>query len=145
VFLFAQNEYLRDKFKQINYLVSPTAGFGYRLVNTEQVVLTLDSSLGGVWEKNIGKELASNGALNTGERLDWNISSTAKLTQNVTGLYKLDSFSDALYNFGLALAASITGNSELKVEILDSYKTRPPDPAVQKNDVAFVTSLLFKF
>jgi putative salt-induced outer membrane protein YdiY len=145
VFFFVQNEYLRDRFKEISWLMSPTSGFGYKLVNTDQFILTLDSSLGGVWEKNIGRELSTNGAFNSSERIEWTISPNAKLTQSVTGLYELDSFSDALYNASLALAATITARTELKLEVLDSYKTRPPDPTIQKNDVAFVTSLLFKF
>jgi hypothetical protein len=34
---------------------------------------------------------------------------------------------------------------ELKVEFLDSYKTKPPNPTIKKNDTAFLTTFLLKF
>jgi hypothetical protein len=34
---------------------------------------------------------------------------------------------------------------ELKVEFLDAYKTKPPNDLVKKNDVAFLTAVVFKF
>ena len=68
-----------------------------------------------------------------------------ELCQNATGLWKLNDFSDALYNLGLGLAASITKNSELKFEVLDSYKTRPPRTGLKKSDVAVVTAFVLKF
>jgi putative salt-induced outer membrane protein YdiY len=145
VFLFAQNDYVRDKFKEIDYLLSPTAGLGYKLINTDRTMLALDSSLGGVWEKNTGRELRKNGAYNAGQRLAFRVSSMASLTQSLTGLWVLDDFSDALYNLGLGIAASITANSELKFEVIDSYKTRPPAAGLQKNDIAIVTAFVFKF
>jgi hypothetical protein len=34
---------------------------------------------------------------------------------------------------------------ELKVELLDAYKTKPPNDLVKKNDVAFLTAVVYKF
>ncbi len=145
VFVFGQNDYVRDTFKQIIYLESPTAGLGYKLIATDAAQLAIDSALGGVWEKDAGKAVTANGALNSGERLTWKASPTATITENASGLWKLNAFSDALYNVGLGLSASITTNSELKFEVLDSYKTRPPTTGLKKNDVAVVTTFVVKF
>ena len=34
---------------------------------------------------------------------------------------------------------------ELKVEFLDSYKRKPPNISIKKNDTAFVTTFAMKF
>jgi putative salt-induced outer membrane protein YdiY len=145
VFFFGQNDYVRDHFKQIDYLISPTAGIGLKVINTETALFAVDTSLGGVWEKNTGLDVNGNGAYNAGERLSWRISEFSTLTHAANGLWKIGDWSDALYNIGLGLAASITTNSELKFEILDTYKNRPSAPGLQKNDVAIVTTFVFKF
>ena len=51
-FVFGQNQYLKDEFKNIEYLVAPTAGVGYKIFNTMATKLTVDGSAGVVWEKN---------------------------------------------------------------------------------------------
>jgi len=75
----------------------------------------------------------------------WKASNTATITQRFNGIWELDNFGDALYTLTLGLAASITTNSELKIEVLDSYKTRPPNPSLKKNDIAIVTAFVLKF
>jgi putative salt-induced outer membrane protein YdiY len=52
VFVFGQNQYLKDRFKEIDYLVAPTAGVGITLVSTEATRFNIDAGAGGVWEKN---------------------------------------------------------------------------------------------
>ena len=145
VFVFGQNDYIRDTFKEIQYLLSPTGGVGYKLVNTDAALLAVDSALGAVWEKNTGRDVDASGAFTAGERFAWKVSPMASITQSAAGLFKLDDFSDALYNLGVGIAASITANSELKFEVLDSYKTRPPTAGIKKNDVAVVTTFVLKF
>jgi putative salt-induced outer membrane protein YdiY len=56
-FVFGQNQYLRDEFKNIDYLLAPTAGLGYKLFDTATTKLTVDGSVGGVWEKNPGLDV----------------------------------------------------------------------------------------
>jgi hypothetical protein len=34
---------------------------------------------------------------------------------------------------------------ELKIQLLDAYKTKPPNDLVKKNDVAFLTTVVYKF
>jgi putative salt-induced outer membrane protein len=145
VFAFGQLEYLRDRFKEIIFLWSPTGGIGYKLINTDATTLTIDTGLGGIWEKNPGFNTSSSGAYNAGERLNWKISPSATITQSITGLWKTKDWQDALYNLGLGIAASITSNTELKFEIVDSYKNKPAVATLKKNDVAIVTAFVVKF
>jgi putative salt-induced outer membrane protein YdiY len=60
---FAQLDYQRDKFKNIMFLWSPTAGVGYKLVNRDTLVVSVDNGLGGVWERNPGRTTRGSGAL----------------------------------------------------------------------------------
>lgn len=145
VFAFGQLDYLRDKFKDILYLWSPTGGLGYKLINTDAVLMTVDTGLGGIWERNPGKATQKSGAMSSAERLNWKLSKTSSITQSVSGLWKTGDFSDALYNLSTGVAASLTRNSELKFEVIDIYKTRPPVVTLKKNDVAVVTAVVLKF
>jgi putative salt-induced outer membrane protein YdiY len=143
-FVFGQNQYLRDEFKNIDYLLAPTAGLGYKLFDTATTKLTVDGSVGGVWEKNPGFEVSSSGALAFGEKLVQNLTMTTTLTQTFTALWKMNNFDDALLTAGIGIAASMSTRTQLKFEVLDTYKNLPPLPTIQKNDVAVLMSIVIK-
>jgi putative salt-induced outer membrane protein YdiY len=143
--LFGQTQYLRDEFKAIDYLVSPTVGINRILVKNDRTELNADVGVGGVWEQNPGLELQTDGAVGAGEKLTHKITATTELTQKIAALWKMDDFGDALYVFGAGLAASITAGTQIKIEFLDTYKAQPPLPGVQKNDIATLVSFVFKF
>jgi putative salt-induced outer membrane protein YdiY len=143
--LFAQVQYLRDRFKEIDYLVSPTVGISQYLVKSDATELDVNVSVGGVWEKNPNQDTNVDGALNAGQRFRQKISETAEFTERVTALWKLSDFDDSLYTFGLGVAASVTTRTQLKFEIIDTYKNKPPTVDVKKNDVSMLVSFVFKF
>ena len=143
-FVFGQNQYLKDEFKDIEYLLAPTAGVGYRIFDTAATKLTVDGSAGVVWEKNPGFDVDTSGALAFGEKLTQTLTATTTLTQAVAGLWKTSDFADALYTAGIGVAVAISTHTQLKVEILDTYKNRPPLPTIQKNDVAVLMAFVYK-
>jgi putative salt-induced outer membrane protein YdiY len=142
--LFAQTQYLRDEFKAIDYLISPTFGLNRILAKTDRTELSADAGLGVVWEKNPDLDLQTDGAVSAGQRFTHKLTATTELTQKVNALWKMDDFNDALYVFGLGLAANITAGTQMKIELLDTYKARPP-VNVQKNDIATLVSFVYKF
>ena len=144
VFVFGQLQYLRDTFKAIDYLLAPTAGLGYKVVDTTTTSFTVDGGVGGVWEKNPGSDVKTSAAVTASERFTRKLSDTANLVEQVSGLWKTSDASDALYTFGIGLIAGVTSKSQLKVELLDTYKGKPPTAATQKNDVAIVFSITYK-
>jgi putative salt-induced outer membrane protein YdiY len=149
-FVFAQGYYARDTFKGIRNLFSPTAGIGYKLINTDATLLIVDTGVGGVWESDIGRAHVETGAYNAGERFAWKVSPTATITQSMASLWKMNDWADSLHNFTAGVAVSITAHSELKVEFLDSFKNRPPPtppplPPLKKNDTSLITALVWKF
>jgi putative salt-induced outer membrane protein YdiY len=142
--IYGRNEYLKDRFKNIDYLVAPTGGFGYKLVNTDKTKLGVDAGIGGVWEKNLGVPVNSSGAVTAGEKLVNAFSPTASLTQSITALWKTSDFQDSLYTASVSIGASMTARTQLKVEVLETYKNRPPVVTVKKSDVAVLMAIVFK-
>ncbi len=143
-FVYGQTQYLRDRFKDIAYLIAPTGGLGYNAIHSDATTLAFNIGAGGVWEKNAGADVKASGALTFGDKLSHKLSSTATLTQSLSALYKTNDFEDALYVFGAAVAASISPRTQLKVEIVDTFKNKPANPTTKKNDVAVLMALVFK-
>lgn len=142
--LFAQTQYLRDSFKSIDYLVSPTFGVKQILFKNVRTELGVDAGVGIVWEQNPGLELQTDGAVVASQQVAHKLTATTDFREKVSALWKMDDFGDALYTFTTGLAATVTKSTQLKVEFLDTYKTRPPFD-VQKNDIALLVSFVYKF
>jgi putative salt-induced outer membrane protein len=143
-FVFGSNLYLRDRFKSISYLDAVTGGIGYKILASERTKLDVDGGAGGVWEKNTGLDLKSSGAVTAGEKLQHLLTSTTTLTQSVAALWKTNDFEDALLTFGAGVAVAVSTRTQLKFEVVDVYKNKPPSADVQKNDVATVVAIVFK-
>lgn len=143
VFVFGQNQYRRDRFKRIQFLVAPTGGVGLTTVKTEATTLTFDVGAGGVWEKNPYEDVQTSGALTFTQKLSQAISTTTTLTQSVFGLWKTEDLTDSYYQFGVAVATAINSRVQLKVEALDTYN-RKVGEGVEKNDISMVIAVVFK-
>lgn len=144
MFVFGQNQYLKDEFKNIDYLLAPTGGVGVKIFDTMQTKLAVDAGGGGVWEKNPGFEVRSSGAVVASEKLQQTLTATTTLTQSVSALWKTKEWDDSLYVFGVGVAATISARTQLKVEVLDTYKNLPPLPTIKKNDVAVLMAIVYK-
>lgn len=144
IFVFGQNQYLQDEFKSIDYLIAPGVGIGYKIFDTERTKFTVDGGLGGVWEKNPGLDVRSSAAVTAGERLSVALTSNTSLTQSVAALWKTNDWEDALYTFGAGVAVAMSEHLQLKVELLNTFKNRPPDETIRKNDLAVLTAIVFK-
>jgi putative salt-induced outer membrane protein YdiY len=144
-FAFGELRYLHDRFKDISYLLSPAVGAGYRFIDTAPTVLSALAGAGAVWERDTGRRLSTSGAVTAEQKLSHAFSKTATVTESVSGLWKTNDFADALYTFSAGLAVSIVSQAQLKVEVLDTYKNKPPSANVKKNDVALITGVVYKF
>jgi putative salt-induced outer membrane protein len=144
-YAFADAHFLRDKFKQIDYLVSPAVGVGHHLIKDATLDVAVEGGLGFVVEKDAGLARETSGAVQARQLLTWKFSPTATLGETAAGLWKTKDFGDALYHLEGSLASSLTTRSELKLSILDDFKTRPPAPGVKKNDVSLIAAIVMKF
>lgn len=144
-YVFGQVEGLRDTFKDIDYLVAPAIGLGHKVRDTTGLVLFVDAGLGLKVEKNMERTVQSSAAVTASERFTRKLSDHATITQSLAALWTIDRFRDALYTFKAGLTADLTRRSQIKVEVVDLFRTRPPDETVGKNDVSLVTSVVYKF
>jgi putative salt-induced outer membrane protein YdiY len=145
VYAFGQLQFLEDQFKQIDYLFAPGAGVGYKLIMLPTTTLSADGGLGVKWEKNPGVDVRTSAVFTGSDKFEQKLSTTAAITQAFNALWKADDFADALYTFSAGVAAALTTRTQLKIELLDTYATRPPTIAVTSNDVALLTALVYKF
>jgi putative salt-induced outer membrane protein YdiY len=141
---FGQFRYLRDTFKGIDPLTAALGGVAYKLVNLEPTKFTIDAGGGVVWERNPGLGTSTSGALTLGETFSHRFSSAATFTHSANGLWKTADFGDSLYTLAAGLAATITPRTQLKVELLELYKSQPP-PGIEKGDLSLVTSVVYSF
>jgi len=144
VFVFGQNQYLRDRFKRVQYLVAPTGGVGLTTVKTGRTTLTIDVGAGGVWEKNPFVDVRGSGALTFSQKLSQTISTTTTLSQSVSGLWKTEDLADSSYQLSVALALGINARIQLKIEALDTYSNKPTGSRVEKNDISTVFAVVFR-
>lgn len=143
-YVFGQNQYMRDTFKNIDYLVAPTGGVGYKVIDTPMTQFDADAGLGGVWEKNPNADVRTSGAVTANEKLVQKLTATTTLTHSLAALWKTSAFDDSLYNIGVGISAAMSTRMQLKVEVLDTFKNKPPVPGVKKNDVATIIAVVYK-
>ena len=144
-YTFGQLDYVRDQFKEMIFFWAPTAGLGYKLINTDRTQLTVDGGAGGVLEKNPGIPSKKSGSVTAGHHFQRKISSTAAVTEGLSSIWKTQDFGDSLTNFSAGLTTAVSGKLQLKLEFVDSYKNTPPIISIKKNDTAFVTTFAMKF
>jgi putative salt-induced outer membrane protein YdiY len=143
-FVFGHLAYQRDRFKEVDFLITPLVGVGYNAVKTEEVLFAVDAAGGGAIERLSGRETTTDLALQAGERLEWRFSPAARLVHRASALWKANDLGDAYYRFELGLAATLARRLELKLTFADDYKSRPADPGLKKNDTGVLASLVFK-
>jgi putative salt-induced outer membrane protein YdiY len=102
-------------------------------------------SVGPSWEKNPDQDVRTNLAISFGEKASYALSKTATFTQGFGMTVVGDDWADGLYTFTVGLAASVTGRTQLKFEVVDVYKNKPPTADIQKNDISTLVSVLYKF
>ena len=143
--VFGQVQYLRDTFKEIDYLISPTFGVNRWLAKNEVTEVSVDAGLGLVWEKSPLVDVDTSGAIVAGQALQHKLTATTVLTEKATALWKMDDLANALYAITLGIAANVTNTIQMKAELLDTFKNKPVSATVVKNDVAVILSLVYKF
>ncbi len=144
LFAFGELGYQRDRFKQVDYLLAPLVGVGYKIVDGKALVMAVDAGAGGAFEKLKGLDATADLALKAGQRLEWKSSASAAVFQKAAALWKAGDFGDAYYRFEAGVAAALSKRLELKVSFADDYKTRPARADLEKNDTSLIVSLLFK-
>jgi putative salt-induced outer membrane protein YdiY len=145
VYGFGEMQFLKDQFKAIDYLWAASGGVGYKLIATPKTTFNADAGLGVEVQKNPGLLRQTDVVITASDKLEYKLSPVAALTESFGVLWKAQDFGDALYNFAGGAAAALTARTQLKVELIDTYATRPPTAAIKSNDVAVLTTVIYKF
>jgi putative salt-induced outer membrane protein YdiY len=145
VYGYAGVGFLEDEFKAIDYLWAPAAGIGYKLVATDTTTFDTDAGLGVRIEKNPGTDATTDLSVTLSDKFEHKLSKDSSITQGFTALWTASDFGDALYTFTTGVTSALTRRTQIKVELLDAYVTRPPTETVKQNDVALLTSFVYKF
>jgi hypothetical protein len=114
---------------------------GWKAIDSERTKFNLDAGAGVVWEKNRDAGPRSSGALSATQRLERKLTETSTFRQSTTALWKLNNLADGLYTFSAAIGTRISERLSLSVELVDTFKNRPPTQATKRNDVSIVTAL----
>ncbi|HEX5474420.1 MAG TPA: DUF481 domain-containing protein [Vicinamibacterales bacterium] len=144
-YAFGQLEFLEDEFKLIDSLWAPSAGIGYRIVDTAATKLSADAGLGVKREQDTGIPSRTSALVTAGDALEHKLSAAASITQHATALWTASDFGDAIYSIDAGVAAGLTARTQLKFQVQDTLATRPPSNAVKDNDVALLTTIVYKF
>jgi putative salt-induced outer membrane protein YdiY len=143
---FGVTTYARDRFKEIDYLLAPTAGLSVAVLPAGgRAEWTTDGSVGIVVEKNTGFAAQTSGAILAGERFLLKLTDTTRIIHTASALWKMNDFGDGFYNVSAGIATSLASRLELKAEFLNTYKREPTDPTLKKNDQSVVLSIVYKF
>jgi putative salt-induced outer membrane protein len=144
-YVFADLHFLRDRFKEIDSLITPTVGAGRHLIKNATTDLAVEAGAGAVIEKDSGLSRDTSGAINAKQLLTWKLSPTATFGETAAGLWKTKDFGDALYHVEASIASNLTARSQLKLSALDDYKTKPPAAGIKKNDISIIAAVVMKF
>lgn len=144
-FVYGEVGYLRDAIAEVDYLVSPTVGAGYKFIKTDTVALEASAGFGGAFEQYAGQDATSSGAYRVGENFGWKISPSVAFTQKASGLWKSNDTGDAYYHFEAGFTTSLAKILELKIAYLLDHKTRPAVATLEKTDTAFIAAVVAKF
>jgi len=139
-YVFVQNQYLADTFKEIDYFNAPTAGAGYKVTDSPTTRLSLEGGIGVVGEKRTRGEVNPWLCMMAGESFTHNLTPTTTITQWFSAILKTRDARDSLYTVSADIAATLTARSQLKFEVVDTFRNRTASADVEKNDVAVSTT-----
>ena len=143
LFSFGEVRFLRDVFKDVDRLITPTIGLGYRLVDRDNLKFAVDGGVGLAFEKLTDLDGTTDGAVSAGESFSWKLSKSASLVHAARGLWKMSDFADAYYHLEAGVLTSLANRFDLKLSFVDEYKTKPPGDK-KKNDSAVLATVVFK-
>jgi putative salt-induced outer membrane protein len=145
VYAFGALQFLEDRFKQIDYLWAPAGGVGYRIVAAPMTTLNVDGGLGAKIEKDTRVDRRTDPVVTLSDKFEHKLSKTSSITQGYGALWNATDVGDVIQTFTAGVAASLTARTQMKVEFLDSYVSRPPTVEVKQNDIALLATFVYKF
>lgn len=133
-----------DKIINLEYRLTIGPGLGYSAIKKDN--LKLDLELGAVYINFKYKDVDSDDNISgrIAEKLNWKISATSNLWFNVEALFNFEDSKDYRVNAELGVDVKINENWMIRSTISDKFNNAVIDPT-EKNDIIFMTSIVFKY
>ena len=144
--LYAEIGYLRDRFKDYDYRITPGVGYGYDVIAAQHQKLTLLAGMTYVATRYISTgDTESYTGVKAGDAFWMKLSPTAEFTQGFEIVSDISKPSRWFAKFDCGLSAALTKKMALTLSLRDSYDAKPVDPLVDKNDMTFMAGIAFKY
>lgn len=133
-----------DKIINLDYLFTFGPGLGINILKND--TFKLDFELGAVYinQKYKDKSSEDNMSGRIAERFNWKISNSSNLWFNIEGLVNFEDADDYRINAELGIDVKINQNWLIRATIQDKFYNNATDPT-EKNDIIFMTSIVFKY
>lgn len=142
-FVFAEVRFDIDEFKSWDYRASAAIGPGYKLVDEENLKITLRGGIGGAKEWGSDDEDFRPEA-NAGGELAWNITPKSKIAAATRFYPSLEDPSDFRVVSSAEWVYKLEENISLKFGIEDEYESEV-DSDREKNDIRYYGAIVFEF
>jgi len=137
---------LRDRFKNYSYRILPGLGLGYKVLASENVLVSASAGLSQVFTKYFkSKEIDSYTGMTLGNEFTWKVSPTAEISQTLNFNTNVSELSHYFLQFEISLASAITKGLSVKLTLMDKYDSKPVGEGIKKNDISFIAGLSAKF
>jgi putative salt-induced outer membrane protein YdiY len=145
VFVYGKIDYLHDTFKLIDYFVAPAVGLGYKIVETPATRFSIDLGGGSVTERNPGDQSKTTAGIQAGETLQHSLNANASIKHFTTAVWNTNDLASSLITTSIGLATRISTRFQLSIDLIDSFKTRPPTPTTERNDINVIVAITAKY
>lgn len=149
------NNFLYDDIAGVDYRVSIFPSLGYFLIREDNLRFNIEVGPGYVFEELTSSEIIDGEVIESsesndyfaprvGERLEWDISETAKVFEEVNVTFDVDESDNILVDAQAGIEAAISTNLALVATVRNLYDGVPA-AGLEKNDLSLITSLKVAF
>lgn len=140
---FLRLDVVRDAIADVDYRIIFSPGIGYYLIKNDATSLSVEAGPGAIYERQGGKSTGYM-TLRLAERFEHRLSERAKIWQSVEIIPEVSDFDNFLVNAELGVEAGLTKKLSLRSYLVDTYDHQPA-PGRKKNDLKFVTAVVYTF
>ncbi len=142
-FFFAEGRFDIDEFKSWDYRASVAAGPGYKLIDEENLKITLRAGAGGAKEWG-SEDDEFRPEANAGGELAWNITPKSKIAAATRFYPSLEDPADFRVVSSAEWVYKLEENISLKFGVEDEYESEV-DSNREKNDIRYYGAIVFEF
>jgi putative salt-induced outer membrane protein len=138
------SNYKVDSIADLDYRFNLSPGLGYRIHESEQHQVDFEGGLGYQSEQYDGSSKEDNLAYRAAQAWRYKISDTSKLWQSAEFVGSAEEGKDYVFTAELGVETKLAGRLSLRSVLNDTF-TNEPGAGRKKNDLSFITLLVYSF